>query len=334
MTPAGGLSPDAAAMVSIVLESILYGFSVLMFIGTIWALTYQRRMQEVNRLVTVVAVLLLMLSTAHMIVEIVRTEEGLVKYRDTYPGGPAAFFTDESQPTFVVKNLLYVLQTLLGDIVVIYRCYVVWRTVWVIILPSILWCGVAVTGAFAVYSYAEADKNIDNIFTQATSECIGVFCALTLATNLLSSGLLAYRIWKIERNVSASRTMKVTTTSILRVIMDAALLYSIALLFTIISSLCSSNGAYVVVDMVTQIISITFYMVIIRIALGRKFSSQLPSARGGTASETQRGSLAMKPLQVHVSKFTQSDSSSVYGIGSQDRSSTYKESADMPSSYV
>jgi hypothetical protein len=35
-----------------------------MFIGTIWALTYNRRMQDINRPLAVVAVLLLILSTA------------------------------------------------------------------------------------------------------------------------------------------------------------------------------------------------------------------------------------------------------------------------------
>jgi hypothetical protein len=35
-----------------------------MFIGTIWALTYNRRMQDINRPFVVVAVLLLNLSTA------------------------------------------------------------------------------------------------------------------------------------------------------------------------------------------------------------------------------------------------------------------------------
>jgi hypothetical protein len=34
-----------------------------MFIGTMWALTYKRRMRDVNRPITVVAVLLLLVST-------------------------------------------------------------------------------------------------------------------------------------------------------------------------------------------------------------------------------------------------------------------------------
>ncbi|KAG1753195.1 hypothetical protein EDB19DRAFT_815573 [Suillus lakei] len=326
MTFAKGIPLDSAAIMSTVLESILYGFSVLMFIGTIWALTYKHHMRDVNRPITAVAVLLLALSTAHMVVDIIRTEDGLVKYRDTFPGGPEAFFAEIAQETFVIKNAIYILQTLLGDGVVIYRCYVVWQTVWVIILPSMLWCSVAVTGVYSLYSFSHTNSISGNIFSQATRQWISAFYALTLATNLLSSGFLAYRIWKIERSVANSRTTKITTTSILRVVMDAAILYSIALLCTLIGSVCSNNGSLVMIDVLTPIISIAFYMVIIRIAMGKKDHSRVFTVRGGSASETDRGNLRqypLKPLQVHISQFTHNDSA--YRNGNQERPSTGKE---------
>jgi len=74
-----GMSKDAAVMISLALEGILYGeyhnrlpcpmpgvdpslgFSIFMFLGTIHALSYNRR---INRPSLVVAVLLLILSTA------------------------------------------------------------------------------------------------------------------------------------------------------------------------------------------------------------------------------------------------------------------------------
>jgi len=58
-------------------------------------------------------------SFKHMVVDIVRIDEGLVKYRDTFPGGPVAFFEDIAQNTFVIKNAIYTLQTLVGDGVVV-----------------------------------------------------------------------------------------------------------------------------------------------------------------------------------------------------------------------
>ncbi|KAG1799037.1 uncharacterized protein HD556DRAFT_1440105 [Suillus plorans] len=93
-----GMPLDSAALMSTVLEGILYGFSVLMFIGTIWALTHERHMRSVNRLITVVAVLLFVLSTAHMVVDIIQTEEGLVQHRNISQSGPGseAFFTEIS----------------------------------------------------------------------------------------------------------------------------------------------------------------------------------------------------------------------------------------------
>jgi len=54
-----------------------------------------------------------------MIVDVIRIEDGLVKYRDTFPDGPPAFFADITQRTSVSKNAIYTLQTLLGDGVVV-----------------------------------------------------------------------------------------------------------------------------------------------------------------------------------------------------------------------
>jgi hypothetical protein len=54
-------------------------------------------------------------SLQHIVVDIIRLEDGFVKYRDTFPGGPAAFFQDISQPTFLTKNILFAFQTMLGD---------------------------------------------------------------------------------------------------------------------------------------------------------------------------------------------------------------------------
>jgi hypothetical protein len=54
-----------------------------------------------------------------MVIIIVRTEEGLVQQRDTFPGGPVAFFSDVAQWSFVCRYVLYMLQTLVGDGVVV-----------------------------------------------------------------------------------------------------------------------------------------------------------------------------------------------------------------------
>ncbi|KAG2121268.1 hypothetical protein DEU56DRAFT_974687 [Suillus clintonianus] len=320
-----GVRLDTAVIVSTMLEGILYGFSVLLFIGTIWAVVYKHRG---NRPIAVVAFLLFILSTTHIVVAITRMERGLVEYRDSFPGGPVAYLADVSQTMYVIKCALYVLQTLLGDGAVIYRCYVVWQSVWVIILPSMLWCSSAVTAFYSVYNFSQGSRiRHAGSFDKATEQLNTAFLASTLSTHLICSGLLVFRIWMIERNGSTIRNPKSTTMPILRALVDDAL-YSVALMSIIMFFVFwnKSNAQHIILDMVMPLISICFYMVLIRIAISRKTHCYLPTVHGGTANETERMSRQhpMKPLQVHISQFTYSDGASTYETGNKDRPGTCK----------
>ncbi|KAG2052745.1 hypothetical protein BDR06DRAFT_508092 [Suillus hirtellus] len=88
-------------------------------------------------------------------------------------------------------------------------------------------CHFEAFGICMVYVQAPT-TNAKNVFGNQTGHWITVFLSLTLATNLLSSGLLAYLIWTIERNVSGAYATK-KYMPILRVLIDAALLYSAVL---------------------------------------------------------------------------------------------------------
>jgi len=256
----------------------------------------------------------LILSTAHMVVNIIRVEDGLVKDISMYPDGPSTYFADVSQQTYVIKHSFYVMQTLLADGVVIYRCYVVWQSIWIVVLPILLWCSVAVTGVIALYSVSQAGTD-SGIFAKALAQWVTAFFASTIATNLLSSGLLAYRIWIIQRSVTgAQNTARGTVMPIVRVLMDAAILYSAALFTALILFVCGNNGQDAVVDMAMPIMSIAFYMVLIRIALNKKDRSyisttsiSIPRRMTSEAEPERSRQYAMKPLQVHVSQFTHED---------------------------
>ena len=63
-------------------------------------------------------------SIQHLVIDIIRVMEGLILYRDTYLGGPVAFFSNVSQWTFVAKNYVFTAQTLVGDGVVVSFLYI------------------------------------------------------------------------------------------------------------------------------------------------------------------------------------------------------------------
>jgi hypothetical protein len=272
--------------------------------------------------IAVVAILLLLVSTVHMVVAIIRIENGLVKYRDTWPNGPAAFFADVTEETYLIKHALYIFQTVLADGVMIHRCYVLWKSTWVIIIPSLLWCSNIVTGIRAVYGNSQATANPENVFAIDVEKWIIAFIVSTLATNLSCSGLLVYRVWKIERRVSKLRASKSTIVPIVRVLVDAAVLYSVMLFGFLICFLTASSGESVLSDMAVPIISITFYMVLIRITINCRYYLSTASNRRTTKLEQGNVQYPMKPLEVHISQFTQNDHTSSYEVRNEDLPST------------
>ncbi|KAG2136633.1 hypothetical protein DEU56DRAFT_980805 [Suillus clintonianus] len=326
-----GIPPDTGALMSAVLEGILYGFSVLMFIGTIWALTYKRQMQDINRPTAVVAILLFLVSTMHMVMTIIRLQKGFVKYRDTWPGGPAAFFSDVTEQTYLIQHTLYVSQTVIADGVMVYRCYIVWQSVRVIIFPMMMWCTIVVTGVHAIYNNSQAVGNVLDVFAPEFKKYILVFITSTLSTNLVCSGLLVYRIWMADRVSSKMRTTKSTMMPIVRVLVDAAVLHSVVLFSLLICFLIGNNGEAVLTDMVMPIISIAFYMVLIRIAINRENNSIFPTVPKGITNGMGHGTsqkFPVKPLQVHISQVTYEDRTSASIVGNEDKPSTCEGASD------
>ncbi|KAI0324589.1 hypothetical protein GY45DRAFT_1288654 [Cubamyces sp. BRFM 1775] len=329
------LTLDLAAVISTTLEGIFYGFSVFMFGMTLYILQQNGRRldRRVNYRMVAVSWALLICSTAHMIIDIIRVCNGLVYKRDTFPGGPVAFFSLPSENTFIAKNIVYLFQTLLGDGVLIYRCYVVWQSWLIVAFPIILWFWIGIVSAIAIHASATVPAGAGTVFLTRVGQWITAFYASTLATNFLVSILLGYKIWITNRRTSRMR--QGSLLPVVRVIADAGLLYSVTLTAALACFVQKSNGQYIVLDIVTPIISITFYMVIIRVGLaathrstdhhgstsldvvsghhhsrghsGSRSGSGSGSGRVLTVGELESQAHPMGRLQVHITKMRETD---------------------------
>ncbi|KAJ7579155.1 hypothetical protein C8J56DRAFT_337792 [Mycena floridula] len=286
---AGGIAADTTAILSLALECGLYGISVVLFVHTILVLAKDHKTRPVNRTMTVLACLFFVLSTWHAIVDVVRAKEGFVNERERFKGGPSAYFADVTQPIFVIRSTLYASQTLLGDAVVIYRCYVVWQSFYVALFPLILWCGCA--GVAMALLDAVARANPSSIFI--LSKLIDTFFATTLSCNILGTGLLAYRIWKINAATAEFRIGN-SLLPVARVVADSGALYSVTLLVALFTFVSGSNSQFLLVDLLMPIIAIAFYAIIIRVSLARQAS------KTGSAGSGVQQSYNLAPFQVHI----------------------------------
>ncbi|OAX34653.1 hypothetical protein K503DRAFT_698338 [Rhizopogon vinicolor AM-OR11-026] len=257
----------------------------------------------------IAACLLFLLGTMRVIVDANHVWQGFISSTDV-----DMFFEDVTKNTF--KNALYELETLVGDAILIYRCYVVWGRIQVIIIPIIGWLAVATTGTHAVWSISQlSPTNANIIFQEETGQWIISFYSVALVTNLISTSILALRLWLLHRRSTGIQMTRSHVYPILLIIIECGALYSMSLVTMLATYLVASNSAYIVIDMIGQIIPITFCLIITRTAMLRfndrrvqwRFTSTgtsdyLPTARpvkvridGLTVTDTEVGKVSETP---------------------------------------
>ncbi|KAI0821754.1 hypothetical protein BC628DRAFT_1393411 [Trametes gibbosa] len=282
-TAAKMLPLRAAGILSTTLEGILYGYAVFMFMLAMWIMLRDRKIRQVNYALVGAGCALMVLATAEMAVNIARIYRGFVAVGPFVPGGPEAWFSIVSDPTFVVKSVFYNTQTLILDAVVIYRTYIVWQSVLVVILPMIGWCGLLGGSIGLNVSLVNSSKHSGDVFELQTGRWITAVYALTLGTNLSSTLLLAGRIWTVTRRSAQYRSSDFLGP-VLRVIIESGAIYSVTITAALISFVAKSNAVYVILDVISPIISIVFNMLIIRIGLASDRSFLGVAAAGVTGS--------------------------------------------------
>ncbi|KDQ18747.1 hypothetical protein BOTBODRAFT_520017 [Botryobasidium botryosum FD-172 SS1] len=302
-----GLALDRAGIAAFFLEAMLYGVFLVLFFICVWVLLYRRTTDRINRPLLATSVLLFILSTLHMAVDIQRFLFAFINFRDL-PGGPAAFFANLGHYTEVMKIAVYVTQTLVGDSLVVYRVFVVWSRDWrIIVLPTMLLLSTAITGYGTCYHLALL-KPGQSVFLIALKPWITSYFAITLTTNVMCTGLLAYRIWNINRGQGGAGGRDLS--SLVVIVVESGAIYSSALIALLTLYVLGNNGQYVVLDAVNPIIGIVFSLIIVRVGLGITTNGTRRSANSGNAltpgsnprSNGSGNPYPMKPLSVNVSR--------------------------------
>ncbi|TCD60726.1 hypothetical protein EIP91_009632 [Steccherinum ochraceum] len=252
-------------IVAATLQSMLYGLAVLMFILTMWILLRDRR-RRLNRTMIGASFALIVLATAELVVNIVRLRNGLLSDGPKHPGGVEGYFADAAEPLYITKGALYNVQTLILDAVVIYRAYVVWQRWYMILLPTIGWCALLASIIGLNHVFATIHPNTEDIFGPSTSGWVTAVYATTLATNVIATALLAYRIWRVNRR-AAEFVPSGRLTVILHVVLESGTIYSVTVIAALITFVAGSRVISVILDLISPIISIVFNMIIVRVGL-------------------------------------------------------------------
>ncbi|KIY63296.1 hypothetical protein CYLTODRAFT_403470 [Cylindrobasidium torrendii FP15055 ss-10] len=288
-TGPGYIPLDKAYLTAIWLETLFYGINFLLFWSYMWISRYRHRNNKVNKVILPIGILMFCFSTIHVSLGFERLLQGFIYLRDQ-PGGPAAFFSNVSIPANVAKVTIHTVNSVLGDSIVVWRCYHVWGQSWAIcVVPVMLIIASAVGGFGQAVVFATATTT-HTAFAHRLAIWNGMLFGLSLATNVVVTSLIAARIWYLGRELPFDPSFRYRR--VLAMIVESGAIYSSAIIIEITLYFLNSNAFYIIYDPIAQLTAIVPTTIIVMAVLGLT-SSDLNEKQRMTIETTPR--FASKP---------------------------------------
>jgi len=259
---------NTAQIVSLFVESVFYGIFLITFFHCLRVLAWEdghiKSWKRVHWKMLIASLLMFIFASLDVAFGLRHNIEAFVYFQ----GGAIEDFERLSDWVSVMKMVDYVCQTFVGDAILLYRCWVIYRRNWlVIMLPLLMWLGETACGIMAAYREATLPTSVNQSMLGVSPWITGLL-SLTLAMNLITTSLIVYRIWNIRRVVRSVTTVSMPRTSVVRVLIESGTFYTIGVVIFVVVYMLSSNAAFTVSDALVQIIGITFNLIITRVDRG------------------------------------------------------------------
>jgi len=293
-------------MVGLWLESTIYGFYLCLFCISLYVQFYMSKTQGTHGKVMFGAgILMFFISTGHMSLTAYQTIYGYVDA----PGGPIGFVGNTHAWHSVLGATLYATQGILGDTVAIYRCWIVWgRNYKLVALPLVLLI-VSIISGYTVTVYLSTGPTGETIFNERLNKWIKVFYAVAVIQNTMTTSLMAYRLWSVEKASEDYRLYRSSFLPIARILIESAALY-LAVEIVLLSVYCAhSNAQYIVNDLIPPVVGITFSAIAIRVTW-RSHQDHITLTAGSKASTDFHATIGHIPMQriaVNITRDTEVD---------------------------
>ncbi|KAF4577367.1 hypothetical protein EYR40_009274 [Pleurotus pulmonarius] len=254
-----------ALLLELWLESVAYGFFLCLFCGTV-VLSFDRgrRGGDIHgKNMIIISSIMFCISTLHLAMGVHRLQHAFVTHAG-YPGGASAYIASVTRWEDVATNILYGIQEVLGNAAAVYRCFIIWSKDWrVVALPLFLLAGSVASGCAMIPSLAAADT-AQTLF-RGTS--IKVFYAFPVAQNILTTGLMAFRIWRTSSESAKCYQRENTLRPIVRVLVESAALQLVVEALTLGLYAGGLHAVLLPQGLVTPVVGITFNAIAIRVKL-------------------------------------------------------------------
>ncbi|KAJ6582034.1 hypothetical protein B0H19DRAFT_522575 [Mycena capillaripes] len=191
---------------------------------------------------------------------------------------------DGPRPIIISKYITILVQTVIASGFFIYRCWLVHCRAWLIVtLPLVLWCGaVALMG---IVIHIDTSHTVNGLFDM--SRVFGAcFWGVIVGLNILTTGLIVYRVCRVDRLKSRSKSQTASEQSIsptaknptlsivhcqphdtmkraIHIAIESGLMYTTMTLITFFLFVSQSSAVYAAICVLVPIIGISFNLAIV-----------------------------------------------------------------------
>ncbi|KAF9218447.1 hypothetical protein BS17DRAFT_742164 [Gyrodon lividus] len=208
-----------------------------------------------------------------------------------YPGGPDAFFVQESTNIVAVLcNTVYIVNSWFQDALLLYRFWLIWgRNRYLFVIPGLMF---ATSFVLSVILIAELSQPGNTIWTRISVNLAIPYWSISIALNVILTLLIAGRLLFMKyrlQNVLGEHT-NTPYASLSAMLVESAFLYSTNGLIFIISYGVNSPVQNLALPLLGQTQSIAPLLIILRVAQGKSWSQDnlFVSAAAGSSMRFRR----------------------------------------------
>ncbi|KAI0690661.1 hypothetical protein C8T65DRAFT_745725 [Cerioporus squamosus] len=226
------------------IDVMLYGMALLLYFQTATQMLKLRKSERtsMDKFMMGFVTVLLVLNTIYWSAQVYFGEMMWITHAD-YPGGPDAYLSAYTSVWYQTwGTTACIASNLMSDALLTYRCFVIWNSKRVVILPGIIWFSSLAFGVGLLY---ESGRPSGEYFVGVTTIFVTAYTASTFAFNVLVTSLICGRIIFVGRSMRAygAADMKVYAGTV-AVVVESALPFTIFSVVYLITYAMGSGIAY------------------------------------------------------------------------------------------
>ncbi|KAJ7477160.1 hypothetical protein B0H11DRAFT_2234637 [Mycena galericulata] len=288
---------DKTFLVATWLEALMYGcFLCVFFFGVYVQVTSNKGRNTHNRVMFIISIAMFIIASLHVAMNCFRLLRGFSTFVNS-PGGAVGYLGVLGYWDHIFKDTLYAssivmpLKVFLEMHAAVYRCWILWNKDFrFIIFPTMLLIASTVSGYMVCGLYTTVDPN---------------------ATRRTYSPPVSWRSGCGNQSKSQARyrTNKSNLMPVLRILVESAALYLFIEIILLSLYSVNYNAQYILLEIVTPTVGITFGMITIRITMRSHMKASRHAETADSQSDGRQtiGSLPMRRIAVNISKHTQDD---------------------------